>query len=104
MKGSRMSQVAADMLEDVTIQESALISQFLFQAILDAHADVKLSPVTVQEIAELDAQLPPPMLKNNWESLADRWVRFPLLGESTTTSSTHQRGLPVVFEVVGLFI
>jgi len=41
------------------------------QAVLDGVASVKASPLTPEELAEID-DIPPPMMPNNWESKADK--------------------------------
>jgi hypothetical protein len=42
------------------------------QVVLDAHASLKVEPLTDQERAAISETLPPPMLRNNWESASDK--------------------------------
>ena len=60
------------------------------QAVLDAFADSKARPVTPEENGEVHEPLPPPMIKDNWESSSDKCFIGPAFKEVVTADDAWQ--------------
>lgn len=63
-----------------------------FQIILDTLVGVKSRPISDVEMKGIQRSLPPPMIRDNWESLSDRCFIGPLFVSAVTDGGSTKHG------------